>query len=163
LRTIIDMTTWNQSGGDIAELWGETLQELYDEMDAWGLDEVGRCTWQPHLDLAWDDKQLVTTATLSVDIEVLTPAWAKRSEASDPVRTEWDRWSDALSKHEMGHVDLAYQHLDDFETTLIGKDKDDAFAAFERVKKDLQAASDAYDKANDHGKLEGTELDTSIT
>jgi predicted secreted Zn-dependent protease len=157
------MTTWNQSGGDIGELWGDALQELHDEMEGWNQDEAGRCTWNPKLDLAWDNDQTVTSATLTVDIEVLTPAWAKRSEANDAVGAEWDRWSAALMRHEMGHVELAYQYLDNFEDTLIGRDKDDAFAAFEQVKKDLQAASDTYDAGNDHGRNEGTVMDTSIT
>ena len=157
------MTTWNPSGGDIAELWGETLQDVYDEMSGWNLDEVGRCTWHPVLDLNWDDHQVVTGGTLSVDIEVLVPAWGRRSEVNDAVRAEWDRWSSCLMTHEMGHHDLAYQYLDNFETTLVNMPKDDAWSAFEQVKKDLQAASDAYDSSNNHGIAQGTTLDTSIT
>lgn len=157
------MTTWNQAGGDIAELWGDTLQELYDEMSSWNLDEVGRCSWHPELSLDWDDNHIVTGGTLTVDIEVLVPAWAKLSQANDAVRAEWDRWSAALMTHEMGHVDLAYAHLDNFETTLVGKPKDDAWTAFEQVKKDLQKASDDYDTSTNHGISQGTTLDTSIT
>jgi Bacterial protein of unknown function (DUF922) len=162
-RTIAAMTTWNQSGGDIAELWGDTLQELYDEMNGWNLDEVGRCTWQPVLSLNWDDNQLVTSGTLTVDIEVLTPAWAKLSAANDAVRGEWNRWSQALMTHEMGHVDLAYRYLDNFEDTLVGHSKDAAWAAFEQAKQDLQKASDDYDTSTNHGITQGTTLDTSIT
>ena len=90
------MTTWNQSGGDIAEISGQTLQDLYDEMSAWGLDEVGRCTWNPVLNLAWDENEVVTGGTLTVDIEVLVPAWLERSQANAAVGAEWDRWSAAL-------------------------------------------------------------------
>ncbi len=157
------MTTWNQSGGDIAELWGDTLQELYDEMNGWSLDEVGRCTWHPALSLDWDNNELVTRGTLAVDLEVLVPAWAKHSEANDAVRAEWDRWSDALMTHERGHVDLAYSYLDNFEDTLVGMTRDDAWAAFEQVKHDLQTASDGYDTSTNHGISQGTTLDTSIT
>ncbi len=157
------MTTWNQSGGDFAELWGDTLQELYDEMDGWNLDEVGRCTWQPVLSLDWDDNQVVTGGTLTVDIEVLVPAWAKRSEVNDAVRAEWDRWSDALTTHENGHADLAYRYLDNFADTLVGMTTDDAWAAFEQVKRDLQQASDDYDASTNHGISQGTTLDASIT
>ena len=157
------MTTWNEAGGDIAELWGDTLQELYDEMTAWGQDEAGRCTWHPELNLAWDDNQIVTGGTLTVDLEVLTPAWAKRSDANDAVRAEWDRWSSALMTHEMGHYDLAKQYLDNFEDTLVGQSQTDAWAAFEKVKLDLQQASDNYDTSTQHGITQGTTLDTSIT
>lgn len=162
-RRIIGMTTWNQSGGDISELWGETLQELYDEMNGWGLDEVGRCTWHPVLNLNWDDNEVVTGGTLTVDLEVLVPAWARLSDANDAVRTEWNRWSDALMAHEMGHVNLAYQYLDNFEDTLVGMPKDDAWTAFEQRKADLQTASDSYDSSTSHGISQGTTLDTSIT
>ena len=110
-----------------------------------------------------DDSQTVTGATLTVDIEVLTPAWAKRSDANDAVRAEWDRWSQALMTHEMGHYDLAYQYLDNFESTLIGMDKDAAWAEFEQRKVDLQQASDQYDTSTNHGINQGTTLDTSIT
>ena len=158
-----DMTTWNWTGGDFSELWGDTLQELYDEMNGWSLDEVGRCTWQPSLDLAWDDNHVVTGGTLTVEIEVLVPAWGKRSQANDNVRTEWDRWSDALMTHEMGHYDIAFQYLDDFEKSLVGLPKDDAWTAFEQRKTDLQKASDAYDTSTSHGVSQGTTLDTSIT
>jgi predicted secreted Zn-dependent protease len=157
------MTTWNQAGGDFAELWGDTLQDLYDEMSGWSLDEVGRCSWHPSLDLQWDDSLNVTGATLTVDLEVLTPSWAKRSDANDAVRAEWDRWSHALMTHEMGHADLAYQYLDNFETTLIGLSKDAAWTAFEQRKADLQKASDDYDTSTAHGVNQGTTLDTSIT
>jgi predicted secreted Zn-dependent protease len=157
------MTTWNQTGGDIAELRGDSLQDLYNEMQGWNLDEVGRCSWQPVLNLTWDDNGTVTGATLTVDLEVLVPAWAKRSDANDAVRAEWDRWSEALMTHEMGHAGLASQYLDNFEQTLIGQTKDDAWAAFEQVKQDLQAASDSYDSSTSHGVSQGTTLDTSIT
>ena len=162
-RTIVAVTTWNQSGGDFSELWGDTLQDLYDEMNGWNLDEVGRCSWHPELNLSWDDNQVVTSGTLTVDIEVLVPAWAKRSDANDAVRGEWDRWSAALMTHETGHYDLAYRYLDNFEDTLRGMPKDDAWAAFEQVKRDLQAASDGYDSSTNHGISQGTTLDTSIT
>jgi predicted secreted Zn-dependent protease len=105
----------------------------------------------------------VTGATLTVDLEVLTPAWANRSDANDAVRAEWDRWSQALMTHEMGHADLAYQYLDNFETSLIGMPKDDAWSAFNQCKADLQQASDDYDTATSHGVSQGTTLDTSIT
>ncbi|HEY5422426.1 MAG TPA: DUF922 domain-containing protein [Ilumatobacteraceae bacterium] len=157
------MTTWNQSGGDFSELWGDTLQDLYDEMNGWNLDEVGRCSWHPSLDLAWDDNHIVTGGTLTVDIEVLVPAWANRSQANAAVGAEWDRWSDALMTHEMGHYNLAYQYLDNFEATLIGMPKDDAWTAFDKVKQDLQMASDNYDTSTNHGISQGTTLDTSIT
>jgi predicted secreted Zn-dependent protease len=157
------MTTWNQSVGENDELWGNTLQELYDEMNAGGRDEVGSCTWHPSLSLDWDDHGVVTAARLTVDIEVLTPAWATRSDANDAVRAEWDRWSQALMNHEMGHWDLAYQYLDNFEDTLVGMAQADAWAAFEQVKVNLQQASDSYDSATSHGITQGTTLDTSIT
>jgi predicted secreted Zn-dependent protease len=157
------MTTWNQSGGDFGELWGETLQELFDEMNGWNLDEVGRCSWHPSLSLDWDHNQVITGGTLTVDLEVLVPAWAKRSEANDAVRAEWDRWSEALMTHEMGHADLAYRYLDNFESTLVGMPQDAAWAAFEQVKADLQTASDGYDSSTNHGISQGTTLDTSIT
>lgn len=162
-RKIAGMTTWNQAGGDISELWGDTLQELYDEMNGWSMDEVGRCSWHPELNLSWDDSQAVTAATLTVDIEVLVPAWAKRSDANDAVRTEWDRWSDALMAHEMGHYNLAYSYLDNFEGTLLGMDQTAAWEAFEQRKRDLQQASDDYDTSTNHGISQGTTLDTSIT
>ncbi len=157
------MTTWNQSGGDLSELWGDSLQELYDEMVGWNLDEVGRCSWHPELSLQWDDNQVVTGGTLTVDLEVLTPAWAKRSDANDAVRAEWDRWSEALMTHEMGHADLASRYLDNFENTLVGLQKDAAWTAFDQVKQDLQTASDGYDTSTNHGISQGTTLDTSIT
>jgi len=157
------MTTWNDTVGENSELWGDTLQDLYDEISGWGQDEAGSCSWHPSLDLAWDDNEIVTGGTLTVDMEVLTPAWAKRSDANDAVRAEWDRWSAALMTHEMGHYDLAKQHLDNFENTLVGKSKDDAWAAFEKVKQDLQQASDSYDSSTQHGITQGTTLDTSIT
>ena len=40
-------------------VWGDTLQDLYDEMNGWSLDEVGRCSWHPSLNLEWDNNQVV--------------------------------------------------------------------------------------------------------
>jgi len=100
---------------------------------------------------------------LTVEMEVLTPYWAKRGDANAAVGAEWDRWHAALMRHEMGHYALAQQYLDGFEQTLVGMSKDDAYAAFERVKADLQKASDDYDTSTAHGVNDGTTLDTSIT
>ena len=65
--------------------------------------------------------------------------------------------------HEMGHYDLAKQYLDNFEDTLVGKSQTDAWAAFDKVKQDLQQASDSYDTSTQHGITQGTTLDTNIT
>ena len=43
------------------------MQDLYDEMNGWGLDEVGRCTWHPSLNLEWDDNHVVTRAEDGID------------------------------------------------------------------------------------------------
>jgi predicted secreted Zn-dependent protease len=162
-RNIAVMTTWNETGGENHELGGNTLQELYDEIDSWGQDEAGSCSWAPSINFAWDDNQIVTGATLTVDIAVLTPAWLNRSAANDAVRGEWDRWSAALMTHEMGHYDLAKQYLDNFEDSLVGMAHADAQAAFDQRVKDLQQASDSYDASTQHGITQGTTLDTSIT
>jgi predicted secreted Zn-dependent protease len=113
--------------------------------------------------LSWDDHHNVTGADLSVDIEVLVPAWGNLSQANDAVRAEWNRWSAALMTHEMGHHDLAYQYFDNLESTFIGMNKDAAWTEFERVKHALQTASDNYDSSTNHGVNQGTTLDTSIT
>jgi predicted secreted Zn-dependent protease len=156
------MTEWNLTGGDNTELWGETLQELFDEMTAIG-PEAGSCSWDPHYTLSWDDSQTVTGATVTVGLTILTPAWAKRSDATEAVRAEWDRWASALMTHEQGHAHLAEQYLDNIEAHLIGTSKTAAEAFWTQNLANLQLASDAYDTTTQHGITQGTTLDTSIT
>jgi predicted secreted Zn-dependent protease len=156
------MTTWNWTMGENHELQGQTLQELFDEMSGFG-PEAGSCSWEPHYQLSWDDQHMVTAAEVTVNMTVLTPAWLHRSEASDAVRAEWDRWSQALSTHEQGHSDLAVQYLDNIEGHLVGKSKTDAETFWQDNLANLQAASDQYDSSTNHGITQGTTLDTSIT
>jgi hypothetical protein len=124
-------------------------------------DEMGETTWKPVHSLITHEGVAVR-ATVTVPIIVLMPTWPGATKLSPAAKAEWKRAYAAVMVHEQHHVDLARQHLQDLHTKLIGKTEAKAGEIFTGAFEKLKEASDDYDTATDHGKTEGTDLNTSI-
>jgi predicted secreted Zn-dependent protease len=123
--------------------------------------EAGSTEWNPKLKVVVDENGTVTSATVDVSITMTMPQWPGAAKLNKIARAEWNRFVGALKKHEDGHVTLVREHLKGVGESLVGMSQDDADAAFQAALVDLQTASDAYDDGNDHGRNDGTIIDTS--
>jgi hypothetical protein len=124
-------------------------------------DEMGETTWKPVHSLITHEG-VVVRATVTVPIIVLMLTWPGATKLSPAAKAEWKRAYAAVTVHEQHHIDLARQHLQDLHTKLIGKTEAKAGEIFTGAFEKLKEASDDYDTATDHGKTEGTDLNTSI-
>lgn len=125
-------------------------------------EEAGETTWEATYKGKTDKDGLVTSATVTVKVKVVMPKWPGAAKLSKAARAEWKRAYRALQEHEQHHVKLVKQHLNGVHERLVGKTEDDAAIEFDAALQELQDSSDAFDAYSDHGRNEGTDLDTSI-
>lgn len=120
-----------------------------------GEPEAGRCDWLP----SWTSSEqdgVVTAVDVRVPIVIHLPEWPEASSATDAERSEWERFIDALNRHELGHGALVEEHLRDVDSVMVGVSRSDAESAFDERLATLQRASDDYDSRTDHGRHDGT-------
>ncbi len=115
-------------------------------------------------------KAVIGNLTTSCNATVYLPQW----NGSDKC---WDKFIDALTVHEQGHVDICQDYKGRLESALSGLEStvcsesmqkacDDALtdleqkanSEFERVSAEHGDAQDAYDTGNDHGAGQGAVL-----
>lgn len=115
--------------------------------------EAGRCDWQ--ITYEWDGTNRNGTAaglTVHLTITIRLPHWVEREQASHAERDEWDRFLAALRDHEEGHKQIARAGARALEERLRQTQASDLQTAFDEEQAKIQAQSDAYDRANDHGR-----------
>jgi predicted secreted Zn-dependent protease len=141
----------------------KTLSEAAAAMDAHDPEEWGKCEWDPQLDADFDTSTgAITKATVTVVITITMPKWKGAKKLSEAAKAEWDRFYQALLDHENGHVERVHTHLTGLGESLIGMTTEQANAECTKVMTELQTDSDEYDVDTDHGRNEGTIIDTSI-
>lgn len=137
-----------------------TLQEVADQISQ--REEAGETTWNPQFTLAFDENGNATNVTVNVPISVTLPNWPGAAKLSRAAKAEWDRAFRVLKAHEERHVQLARNKLKDVAKSLVGKSQSEAETIFADAVAKLQKSSDDYDANSDHGRNEGTNIDTSI-
>lgn len=138
----------------------ETLDEAAKIIDA--LTEAGKTEWNPKYKVSIDDKGVVTSAEVTVPLKITMPNWPKSSKLSKAAKAEWDRFYRALEEHEQGHVNLVRERMSGLGESMIGKTEPEAKEIFDNALAQLQGSSDNYDVETDHGRNQGTIIDTSI-
>jgi predicted secreted Zn-dependent protease len=138
---------------------GATLDDAAAEIQQ--RTEAGSTQWNPTMNVVVGDDGTVISATVDVSMTMTMPQWPGANKLNKVARAEWSRFVGALKKHEDGHVTLVREQLKGLGESLVGMSQDDANAAFQAALVNLQTASDAYDDGNDHGRNEGTIIDTS--
>lgn len=141
------------------DISGSTLMEAYEEMSQH--NEAGETSWNPKYNLTKDDSAKVTAVTIDVEITVQMPNWPNASKLGKDAKAEWDRFYQALDKHEQGHVDLVKTKFQAVAEKMLGKTEAEAAKEFKAALADLKKASKKFDTDTDHGRKEGTILDTS--
>jgi predicted secreted Zn-dependent protease len=126
------------------------------------LPEAGSCQWHPIYSYTTDADGKVDSFTVTCPYTITMPNWTGRSSASAEAQAEWDRWYEALERHERGHIDDTAWMFDNMEDTMIGMTPSEADGQFGKFVYDAQRASDQYDAETNHGLNYGTVMDTSI-
>ncbi len=124
------------------------------------MEEAAKTEWFPAYTANAPDDVLANVA-VTVRTKVTMPQWSGYANASQPERDEWDRFYAALRAHEQGHLDLVTSQLSGIDERLAGHSTSDASAAWTNALVELNAASDDYDTSTDHGRSQGTVIDTS--
>ena len=145
--------------GPPIEFDGETLEDVVDQIKA--RDTVGEleCATQLFLDDATEDNAPVTRCKVVAQCVRTLPTWTNRNKRPAAAQKEWDRFRDAVRKHEDGHTAVSKPHFDGVCKAARGKTHAQAEALFEEAKKKAREANDAHDTKTDHGKKTGSMLD----
>ncbi len=139
-----------------------TLKGAVEAMKKARGEEAGETEWEPKLNYSFDKKtDIIKSASVTVPIVVTMPKWPGAKKLGKAAKAEWERFYKALKDHEEGHVKLVRERLKDQHKSLVGKSKEGAEAAFQKALDALQKASDDYDVKTDHGRKQGTIIDTS--
>jgi len=129
----------------------------------YGADEWGSCKWYPRPRFSFIKRDgTILSMVLTVRIVITMPRWKDVGKRSQAVQKEWNRFYAALLLHEQGHEKLVRAHLSKLPRSLVGKDRTQAHSDYQAALQALQDASDAYDGQNDHGRKQGTMIDTTI-
>jgi len=125
------------------------------------MDEAAKTQWFPAYTADTADGALASVA-VTVMTKVTMPQWSGYANASQPEKDEWDRFCAALRAHEQGHLDLVTSQLSGIDERLVGCSTSDASAAWTNALGELTSASNDYDASTDHGRSQGTVIDTSF-
>ncbi len=150
---------------------GASVQALAAQMQALGphdADEIApaltRSDRRVSLEFRGDSRGCrISDVTVALDVTIILPAWDIPRDASAALRAEWDRFSGALERHELGHRSIALagaQRLAQTLARLRGRTCDDVKTAAEYASRDEAAATRAsqiaYDDSTSHGIKQGT-------
>ncbi len=134
--------------------------------DRSGTGRYGLTTW----DLRWQHGLRPSPGACSVSdfesdlsIEIVLPEWSDRGRAEESLRLRWDRFLEALGRHEEGHARIARAAAADLAARVArlppAADCDAAEAAVRRLGKQVIEAARAgerrYDDETRHGATQG--------
>jgi predicted secreted Zn-dependent protease len=137
----------------------KTLEEAAQQIEQ--REEAGLTEWNPTYHVTLDENGNVASATLEVPITVTLPRWPGATKLNKSARAEWERAFKAIEAHEQSHVNLVREKLEGLAEQMVGKSPADADAIFQEALANLSESSNAYDESTDHGRNEGTVIDTS--
>lgn len=100
---------------------------------------------------------------VSVDVEYTLPKWVVKPLGNQKTWINWNRYSDALKKHEDGHRDFGIGAARDIEAALLSIGSRprcdtlgaDANAIGYRILDDYRRKEIEYDRKTEHGRTQG--------
>jgi len=126
-----------------------------------GMDEAAKTEWWPSYSYETDGDR-ISGATIALTTRVTMPQWDSYDQASKPEQDEWTRFCTALRAHEQGHLDIVTAILSQLEGQLIGKTTADGANIWSETLRSISLAESDYDNTTDHGRQQGTIIDTSV-
>jgi predicted secreted Zn-dependent protease len=123
-------------------------------------------TWRPLVGSAPGGKCIVTGINLTMTIEIVFPRWVNEVGAPQSLSDSWRNFLRGLLMHEHGHKQISIENAEELRKLVKGATPqancDAAGAAFNAAAKVVNEAAekkqDDYDKATDHGRLQGVRL-----
>lgn len=94
-----------------------------------------------------------------VDATIALPRWTTREQASKRLREHWDRFEQAVRKHEDGHHAIGLQMAEELLATLTPMRSSEGCKALGAAMRDVQrkyrALGKDYDRETNHGMKDG--------
>lgn len=114
----------------------------------------------------FQDKYRCGGFTTTTIIRMTLPQWTAPEGVSESVRTEWERYLDALKNHELGHAQFALSTAGQLHrrvaTMGLDSDPDNLKARVEQLVSETVRAfrerEREYDRLTDHGLRQGAQL-----
>ncbi len=113
-----------------------------------------------------DDQCRLTRIDVSIDINFLLPQLQGIDTLPEPVRASWDRYYQALLRHEEHHKDYGIKAAHELEHRLLAVEPQSCFGLENRLKTlargvidKYDAMEQEYDRETDHGVKEGVVLE----
>jgi predicted secreted Zn-dependent protease len=136
---------------------GSTLTNLWTALTNNGAREAAsvlpKLTPEPKYD--YDDQDRVKNVTVFVVEQKEMPEWQEFSAQCQPIQAEWTRYFGVLDAHENRHIEIDRKHFGDVHKKLIGKKREDAFAALDAEVDAADKENQAYDTSSKNGINEG--------
>jgi hypothetical protein len=141
-----------------------TLSELWDVLTRSGTREAAsvqpKLAPPPQYEYSSDDR--VTKATVTVVEHKEMPVWKEADTQCPPIKNEWTRVLGVLEAHENKHIDIDKSHYANVHMKLVGKKREDAWAAMDAAVASADAANHVYDTQSQNGAAEGAKLNTAV-
>lgn len=145
------------------DITGATASELRAQMDLLGPTDArgqrwdGNCEWRVWWEWSGtpDGGCDLAAVRLTYTITVTMPRWVPPPEATADLVSRWTAYTEALARHEQGHVERVLAGIDPIAQAIRAADCATANDAAQAVLADIQAENDAYDEETDHGATQG--------
>ncbi|MEW6349106.1 MAG: DUF922 domain-containing Zn-dependent protease [Thermodesulfobacteriota bacterium] len=151
---------------------GSTAAELRNNMNRLGTKASDGKTYDGFINwnVGWRFKYVPTASGCAmtrvqaiVDISYTMPRWVGRHAAPRELRDKWDRFCEALKRHEEGHKNIAVKGASEIERALLTMSSRDcvqldakANALGERLLEKIREREREYDALTNHGITQGT-------
>jgi predicted secreted Zn-dependent protease len=163
--------------GDISvqyyDIDGATLAELKAEItrkgptDKFGVRRDAFAAW--HMTWRWPrgsaGEPLYGDTTVNCTGTVTLPRWEPPADSDPSVRSEWQRYIEAMMRHERRHLAHCFAERKNVRAALERAHREDPDLTTEeanrivrQILKQIHAKDRAYDTATDHGRNEGVRL-----
>jgi predicted secreted Zn-dependent protease len=119
-------------------------------------DEWGHCSPEFNYEFASSRNGKPVGLRVTLDVSIELPRWVGYESAPAGERKEWTRVYGALKTHEQGHEKIARRGALVMHKKLLAAPTYKLERLFGRERERVQATSDAYDHATDHGRRQGT-------
>ena len=98
-----------------------------------------------------------TAATLNVTQTMTLPHWVERDKVSGAAQRSWDRFLDALTQHESGHVAIDKRLFANGHQRFVGIAAAQVGQTSSRLRAEVQAKQDEFDTQTDHGRKDSAD------
>lgn len=112
----------------------------------------------------------VSTFSTATTINITLPRWAAATNTAESVRAEWDRYIQALGKHEYGHAQFALAAAAEIQKRVKEVSQDPSCDSLKQrinslcdgIVQKYKQMDAAYDQRTEHGIKEGARLGRRI-